>query len=132
MHPLKNPEFLSEPDEPQEPIPVKEAVMDASEVAPEEAAESNEHGPSPVNVVLVLLGVIAFLYFARPVILPLFLAWMAATTLRPLVRLLSYFRFPTALSAAIVFCLLVTAIVVGFVQLGRPAVRWMDATRRNT
>jgi predicted PurR-regulated permease PerM len=124
--PLKNPEFLSKPDEPQDPIPVKDAATEGSDIAPEEAGEPERHGMAPLNVVMILLGMIAFLYFARPVVLPLFLAWMAATTLRPLVRLLSYFRFPTAFSAAIVFCVLVTAIVVGFVQLGRPAMRWMD------
>jgi predicted PurR-regulated permease PerM len=126
MRPLKNPDILSEPDEPEESIPLKDEAVEGSETAPEGAGEPEGNKMPPLNAVLVLLGTIAFLYFARPVVLPLFLAWMAATTLRPLVRLLSYLRFPTALSAAIVFCLLVTGIVVGFVQLGRPAARWMN------
>ena len=76
--------------------------------------------------ILVFLGTVAFLYFARPVVLPLLLAWMAATTLRPLVRLLCKLRLPTPVSAGIVFCLLLAAICAGFAQLGHPAERWMN------
>lgn len=79
-----------------------------------------------VQLVIVVLGTIAFLYFARPVVLPILIAWMAAMTLKPLVRYLSYLHLPTALSAAIVFGLLVAALGAGFVQLERPAARWMN------
>src|ERR1700690_693304 len=71
-------------------------------------------GAAPVHFVLIALGTIAFLYVGRPVVLPIFLAWMAATTLRPLVRYLSSLHLPTAFSAAVVFCLLVGAIAAGF------------------
>jgi predicted PurR-regulated permease PerM len=81
---------------------------------------------APVHVVLIALGLIAFLYVGRPVVLPIFLAWMAATTLQPLVRLLSFLRLPVTLSAAVVFCLLVGAVTAGFLELERPATRWMN------
>jgi predicted PurR-regulated permease PerM len=81
---------------------------------------------TPVQIVMIVLGTIAFLYFARPVILPIFLACIAATTLKPLIRWLSYCHIPPALSAAVVLCVLVSTIAVGFFQLGRPALRWMN------
>ena len=56
----------------------------------------------------------------------IFLAWMAAMTLRPVVRWLSYLRLPTAVSAAIVFCVLVAALGFGFVQLEKPVARWVN------
>jgi predicted PurR-regulated permease PerM len=79
-----------------------------------------------VQFVLLGLGTIAFLYFARPVVLPVFLACMAAMTLKPLMRWLSLLHVPTVPSAAFIFIVLVGIFGVGFFQLGRPAVRWID------
>jgi predicted PurR-regulated permease PerM len=81
---------------------------------------------TPVQIVMIVLGTIAFLYFARPVILPLFLACVGAMTLKPLIRWLSCCHIPPALSAAVVLCFLVSAIGIGFFQLGRPALTWMN------
>jgi predicted PurR-regulated permease PerM len=81
---------------------------------------------TPVQIVLIVLGTIGFLYFARPVVLPVFLACVAGMTLKPLIRWLSCCHIPPALSAAVVLCLLVTAIGVGFFQLGRPAMMWVN------
>jgi predicted PurR-regulated permease PerM len=81
---------------------------------------------TPLQIVLVALGMIAFLYFARPVILPIFLACVAAMTLKPLIRWLSYCHIPPAVSAAVVLCFLVSGIGIGFFQLGRPALAWMN------
>jgi predicted PurR-regulated permease PerM len=47
-------------------------------------------------------------------------------TLKPLIRWLSCCHIPPALSAAIVLCLLVAASGIGFFQLGRPAMTWMN------
>jgi predicted PurR-regulated permease PerM len=46
--------------------------------------------------------------------------------LKPLIRWLSCCHIPPALSAAIVLCLLVATIGIGFFQLGRPALTWMN------
>ena len=81
---------------------------------------------TPVQIVMIVLGTLTFFYFARPVLLPVFLACVAAMTLKPVIRWLSYCHIPPALSAAVVLCLLVAAIGIGFYQLGRPAVTWMN------
>ena len=81
---------------------------------------------TPAQSVLIVLGVIGFLYFARPVILPIALACLAAMTLKPLIRWLSRYHIPPALSAAVVLCLLASAAGIGLVQLGRPAMAWMN------
>ena len=78
------------------------------------------------QIALVVLGVIAFLYFAWPVLLPVLLACIAGMTLKPLVGWLSGCHLPRALAAAVVLCFLMAAIGIGFVQLGRPALRWMN------
>jgi predicted PurR-regulated permease PerM len=75
---------------------------------------------------LVALAIIAFLYFARPVVLPVVLAIVGGMTLKPLIRWLSYCRIRPALGAAIVLFLLVSGIAVGSMELGRPAVAWMN------
>jgi predicted PurR-regulated permease PerM len=80
---------------------------------------------TPAQIVVVL-GTIAFLYFARPVILPVFLACVAGMTLKPLIRWLSYCHIPPSLSAAVLLCLLVSGISFAFFELGRPAVTWMN------
>lgn len=96
------------------------------------AAQADESAPArvakttPVQIVLIVLGVIAFLYLARPVVLPVFLACIAGMTLKPLIRWLSWCHIPPALSAALVLCILVTAIGIGFFQLGRPALGWIN------
>src|SRR5688572_6052106 len=83
--------------------------------------------PTPLaQRVLIILGVIAFLYFARAVVLPVVFACVAAMTLKPLIRWLSCCRIPPALSAAVVLCLFVAVVAIGSIQLGRPALTWMN------
>ncbi len=82
---------------------------------------------TPAAIILVILAAVAFLYFARPVVLPVVLACMAAMTLKPLIRWLSYCHLSPAISAAIVISLLATIAGFGFFELGRPAARWMNA-----
>ena len=91
-----------------------------------EAITTTAAKTTPVQIVLIVLGTIAFLYFARPVVLPVFLACVAGMTLKPLIRWSTCCRIPPALSAAVVLCLLLAAIVIGFLQLGRPALAWMS------
>ena len=88
---------------------------------------------TPVQIVLIVLSVIGFLYFARPVVLPVFLACVAGMALKPLIRWLSCCHIPPALSAAVVLCLLVSGITISFFQLGRPALAWVnEAPQRMT
>lgn len=81
---------------------------------------------TPFQVVLVVLGTIAFLYFARSVVMPIFLACVAAVTLKPLIRWLSYCHIPPPLGAAVVLAVLAAGVSLGFFQLGRPALVWID------
>ncbi len=79
-----------------------------------------------LQVVLLLLGAIPLLYLARPVMLPIFLACVAAMTLKPVIRWMSYCHIPPALSAAIVLSCVVAAAGFGFYKLGHPAVAWIN------
>ena len=88
---------------------------------------------TPLQIILIALGTIALLYFARVVVLPVFLACVAGMALKPLIRWLSDRHIPPGLSAAIVLCLLVFAFGIGSYQLGRPAMIWMnDAAQHMT
>lgn len=78
------------------------------------------------QIVVGVLGIIAFLYFARPVILPIFLACVAGMTLKPLIRWLSDWHIPPPLSSAVILALLVSGVAIGFFELGRPALAWMN------
>lgn len=120
------------PDSGPTPIP-SEADFPAprgdGEGCEEPPAQSTEKGATrmaPAQAVIAVLGAVAFLYFARPVVLPVLLAWFAAMTLQPLVRRLSILHLPAAVSAAIIFSLLLAAVGAGFFQLERPAARWMN------
>jgi predicted PurR-regulated permease PerM len=73
-----------------------------------------------------VLGAIAFLYFARPVVLPVVLACVAGMSLKPLIRWSSCCHIPPAVSAAVLLCILVSALGIGFFQLGHPALTWMN------
>jgi predicted PurR-regulated permease PerM len=108
-----------------------------SQVAIQPSASSGEPLPLAVataaaprmvglQFAMVVLGGIAFLYFARPIVMPMFLAVVSAMALMPFMRWLGHLRLPPAASAAIVLCLLVAAIGVGISQLGRPARKWID------
>src|SRR5438067_4526534 len=105
-------------------VPLTDALN--SETPPAELIAAAVTKMTPVQIVLILLGAIAFLYFARPVILPIFLACVAGMTLKPLIRWLSCCHIPPALSAAVVLSLLVAGVASGFFQLGRPALTWMN------
>jgi predicted PurR-regulated permease PerM len=96
------------------------------EVAPGSEPSVAPTKTTPLHSLLILLGTIAFLYVARPVVLPVVLACVAGMTLKPLIRWLSCCHIPPALSAAAVLCLLVAAIGAGFFELGRPALTWMN------
>src|SRR5579864_8191336 len=80
------------------------------------------------QIVLIVLGTVAALYFARPVLLPVIIACVAAMTLKPLIRWSSYCHVPPVISAAVVLLLLVAGVVVGLIQFGRPALTWVNNT----
>ena len=105
-------------------LPPKEAS--GGDASPATAGAAPAAKTPPVQIVLIALGTIAFLYFARPVILPIFLACVAAMTLKPLIRWSSCCHIPPAISAAVVLSILVGIIITGSIQFGRPALTWMN------
>jgi predicted PurR-regulated permease PerM len=115
----------SPPPQPPEDL----AVVDSTSQPTPDAGPSLASvvaGTSRVQLALLVLGVVAFLYFARPVILPVFLACMAGMTLKPLIRWAGLCRIPPPLAAASVLCLLIAGLALGFFQLGQPAVAWIN------
>jgi predicted PurR-regulated permease PerM len=104
---------------PDEAAPGGEPLLTSSE--PPAAVKG-----TPLQIALVVLGVVAFLYFARPVVLPIFLACVAGMTLKPLIRWLSQCHIPPALSAAVVLLLLVAGVTIGFIRVGQPALKWLS------
>jgi predicted PurR-regulated permease PerM len=96
----------------------------ASSAQPDTAPAANA---TPMRIAFVALGVVAFLYFARPVVLPIVLACVGGMTLKPLIRWFSRCHIPPAFSAAVVLSLLVAGVTIGFAELGRPTLTWMNA-----
>ena len=127
---MKPPSALPLPAEPADSsartieLPPPEAPNTGPAKSPSRSAVATK--TTPLQIVLMVLGVIAFLYFARPVLLPVIVACVAGMALKPLIRWLSCCHIPPALSAAVVLCLLVSALGIGFFQLGRPALAWMN------
>src|ERR1017187_7739722 len=96
-------------------------ALSATEASPAEPKTAAAAKATRMQIALVVLGVVAFLYFARPVVLPIFLACVGGMTLKPLIRWLSQWHIPPALSAAVVLSLLAVGVTIGFIQIERPA-----------
>ncbi len=124
--PGENPALPEPVDSPAGTLGMPVNAATGSETPPAPSSAFAAARTSPLQIVLVVLGTVAFLFFARPVILPVVLACVAGMTLKPLIRWSSYCHIPPALSAAVVLGLLVVAVGIGFFQLGRPALMWMN------
>jgi predicted PurR-regulated permease PerM len=122
---LPTPRLPSSSDFPDATPPPGRALasVEQSAAPPDSPKGSNA---SPVQITLIVLGLVAFLYFARAVVLPIFLACVGGMALKPLIRWLSQGHIPPALSAAVVLSALIAGVTVGFIQLGHPAVAWMN------
>ncbi len=78
------------------------------------------------QIIIIILGGIAFLYFARAVVLPLVSAIIAGMALKPIISGLSRCHVPRAIGAAIVLGLFAAMVSSGILYLGHPAVAWMN------
>jgi len=113
-----------------EPLVASAGTLDLPETNEPESATI----PPPLTVtkmalaqiVLIVLGAVVALYFARPVLLPISFACVAAMTLKPLIRWSSICHIPPAISSALVLSLLVAAVVAGFSQFNRPVMEWVN------
>jgi predicted PurR-regulated permease PerM len=101
-------------------------VMPCAAVLTPEPGAPTKGKMSPMQIILIVLGTIAPLYFARPVFLPIFLALVAAMVLKPLIRWASCWHIPPAFSAFVLLVVLVGGVVVGGLQFGRPALKWVN------
>lgn len=102
------------------------AELPAGELPPVQLVALKLSKTALSQIVLIVLGAMAFFYFARPVLLPILLACVAGMALKPLIRWSSCCRIPPPLSAALVLSVLVGVIIIGFIQFGRPAMKWVD------
>ena len=113
-------------DDSDDTAPPRAGLLSSPEAPPASPSTPGAVKATALQTALVVLGVVAFLYFARPVVLPIFLACVGGMTLKPLIRWLSQWHIPPALSAAVVLSLLAAGVTIGFIQLERPAVAWMN------
>ena len=96
---------------------------------PSNAAAANQS--TSIQIAMVVLGAVAFLYFARPFMLPIVSACLLGMTLKPVIRWLSECHIPPAIGAAIALGFLVAAVGIGFFQLGQPAEALMNNTPKH-
>ncbi len=75
---------------------------------------------------LLILGVLYTIYFARSLLLPVFVALLLAAFLQPLVQKLNRLRIPDIAGAAIVVLFFVLVLGGAIYQLSSPAADWVN------
>ena len=81
--------------------------------------------------VVILVGIIGFAYFARPVLVPVILAWVGSMALKPPVRWLGKARCPLPVAALVVVGLFVGGLGFAAYRLGQPAIEWAKSAPEN-
>ncbi len=74
---------------------------------------------------VIAIALLAALYIARAVVLPLVLAVLFSFLLSPIVRFLHGLGLPEMLAAALVLVALLFGVVIGIVLLAEPASQWL-------
>ena len=124
---------------------VREATPEESETAEikvvQESAEEDRplitdladlirHAQAVVPTAVVgifLMGLVAFMYFARPFLMPLILAVLLTFLLKPIVGWLVRIRIPAAVGAAIVMVFFFTVLWITFTNFVQPAAKeWQE------
>lgn len=75
---------------------------------------------------LFLLAMIAFVYFAKPFLMPVVLAILFNFLLRPVVRALAQFRIPQQVGAVVVLVIFIGLISTGISMITQPAKEWVE------
>jgi len=75
---------------------------------------------------LFWISMLAILYFAKSIFIPIFLALLVALTLDPLVSYLTKINIPKSLGSAFVLVLLSSIFVIGINYLSEPAGIWFE------
>jgi predicted PurR-regulated permease PerM len=94
-------------------------------------AHAHQRVATLARLLFIVLGLVAFAYLARIVVLPMLVAWVAAMTLQSPVRGLIHCRCPAPLAAACVLSLFVGTVGFAVLYLGRPAVTWFASAPDN-
>ena len=104
---------------------------DASTARPPAAIHTPINVRSTSLAVLALLAVVAFLYVARPVFIPVTVAVLVSYTLTPVVAWLERTaKLPRAVGAGLTLCLILTALGVGITSLEPATVQILDLVPR--
>jgi predicted PurR-regulated permease PerM len=121
-----------EPREEEEAIaePLAEAFVEKAEEAPHISDLAiflkRTRAAVPIAVVgLFLLGAIAFLFFAKPFVMPIVLAMFLSFLLKPVVRALAKLRIPEVVGAVLVIAVFFTVVSVAVTKLVQPATQWV-------
>lgn len=126
------------------PEDAKPAGSNPADAAPEEAVQPKPAVPNPprpatfkdlfeaqdvtkmVGLIMLSLALMYTVYFAKPILLPVFLALLLAILLLPLVKLICQIGIPQTLGSFLVVALLTGATGVGGYQLAGPALEYLD------
>ncbi|EIJ36442.1 AI-2E family transporter [Thiothrix nivea] len=75
---------------------------------------------------LFIISLLAVLYFAKAIFVPVFLAVLASFILTPAVRLLQKLHIPRTLGSALILGIFSLVIIIAFNLLAEPASMWLD------
>jgi predicted PurR-regulated permease PerM len=75
---------------------------------------------------LFVLGILYTCYFARSLILPIFIALLLAVILQPLVQKLNRLRIPNPVGAAVVMVTLLALVALAIFYVSQPAAKWLN------
>ena len=87
-------------------------------------------GPRAISAIAItgvfLLGMLAFLYLAKPFLMPVLLALVLSFVFRPVVRVLKRMRIPQSLGALIVIVVFFGLLTMALMLLRQPAAEWLQ------
>ena len=83
------------------------------------------------HLAFIILGIAAFAYLARTVLIPIVLAWVISMMLKPPTRWLRRCHLPVSAAAAIVVACALVVVGYGATHLARPASEWLDRAPEN-
>jgi predicted PurR-regulated permease PerM len=83
-------------------------------------------GNSIATMGLFVLAIVAVLYVAAPLLIPIAFAGLISLLLSPAVRLMSRWRIPTKIGAMMLVVAMVVAVVAALSNLAGPANQWLN------
>ncbi len=106
----------------------EETEQDSANEALEEVSDNSLFEKIVIATIcsLLVIAVVSLLYFAKALLLPIFMAIFLALVLQPMVRRLDILRLGRPVSAGIVMFLVGAVLTVGAYQLTAPALDWIN------